>query len=979
MSDFVKNEIATINYFQLVGRHSISALSITMEEYCHQPTGARHLHLASDDYNNSFMVSFLTVPSDSTGVAHILEHTVLSGSRRYPLRSLFFSMEQRSLCSFMNALTGSEWTAYPFVTNNRKDFHNLIQVYLDSVFFPRLDPMDFSQEGYRIEPVDLADPNSDLIYKGVVYNEMKGAMNNQAYFAFSTLKNHLFPTLPYQYNSGGEPLNIPTLTHEALVDFHRRYYHPSNATFITYGDIPADTHQIWFQQYALNEFTSRSKRFSIRNEQRFHEPLIVETPYASNCDKNNTQNSQVILGWLLSNTNDSLTNLSLLLLCVALLDNSASPLRYALENSSLGIELADLSKLTSVTREIIFSCGLKGVKREDADQVEALVLNVLQDIANNGLPQEQLEAAFHQLELSLRRVNRGGAFYGLQLMLKVQIKTIHGADPLTVLDLNPILETLHQSMQEPHFASRLIRTWLLDNPHRVRLTLYPDPEFTARQQTIERLRLDQLAATLDQEARLALVAQAKQLAIRQKTPDNVELLPKVGLEDISSELSDPIGEFLTVGTLPVAWYNQSGDGLLYQSLIVDIPALNDEEWLDLSFYDYYLTEMGCGERDYLANQTYCSTVTGGIHSSYRLNTSPDDFNTIYQNFFIMGDALVRNKIPLTKLLRETLQQPRFDELRLLRECVSRSRINHESTLSSSALSFARLTAGAGFSIITALNNRLNGPISLHYLQELDDRLNDKNELVAFAHRLTRLGERLANAPRRLLVIGETQERETTLAAVMAIWGEASAVIQSEEKLTFPLTTGPVREGLVLPVTVNYCVKAYPTVPYGHPDAPALQVLGSLLQRNYLNQLVREQGGAYGVNAYYSSTAGLFYFTSNRDPELGKTLQAFDHSLEWLVHAQPRQLEEAILNIIKHLDHPVTPVQAATSSYLNSLKGWTTERYLEHRSRLLSLSLNDLREVANRWLVPDRASVVVASNRQTLDREGERLGLVVKSV
>lgn len=264
--------------FTTVRRHTIPALHVEFQEYRHHVTGARHIHLAADEPHNAFMVAFLTVPQDSTGVAHILEHTALCGSRRYPVRDPFFMMTRRSLNTFMNAFTSSDWTAYPFASQNRKDFSNLLDVYLDAVFFPSLDELDFAQEGCRVEFSEADNPASDLVYKGVVFNEMKGALSSPVQNLGQSLQSLLFPTTTYHHNSGGDPEDIPRLTHAQLRAFHARHYHPSNAIFMTYGDIPAAEHQARFEDRALSAFQALPLDLSIPDERRYREPSEPKPP-----------------------------------------------------------------------------------------------------------------------------------------------------------------------------------------------------------------------------------------------------------------------------------------------------------------------------------------------------------------------------------------------------------------------------------------------------------------------------------------------------------------------------------------------------------------------------------------------------------------------------------------------------------------------------------------------------------------------------
>ncbi|HYQ92028.1 MAG TPA: insulinase family protein, partial [Candidatus Competibacteraceae bacterium] len=404
--------------FESLRRHPIPALRLEFQEYRHRVTGARHIHLATDDNHNAFLVAFLTVPQDSTGVAHILEHTVLCGSRHYPVRDPFFMMTWRSLHTFMNAFTSNDWTAYPFASQNIKDFNNLLDVYLDCVFFPLLNELDFAQEGYRLEFADPYDPSSELVFKGVVYNEMKGALSSPVQNLAQTLQSHLFPTTTYHYNSGGDPRHIPELTYAGLKAFHARHYHPSNAVFMTYGDIPAAEHQRRFQEQALAQFQRLDLQLRIPDEARYPAPLAVEARYALDGEHELQDKTHIVLAWLLNKITDPQARLQSRILSDVLLDNGSSPLRRVLETSDLGTAPSPLCGFDSSTREATFVCGLEGSNPEQAQATEALILQVIQEVAEKGVPQESLESALHQLELSQREITGDGLPYGLHLLLE---------------------------------------------------------------------------------------------------------------------------------------------------------------------------------------------------------------------------------------------------------------------------------------------------------------------------------------------------------------------------------------------------------------------------------------------------------------------------------------------------------------------------------------------------------------------------------
>ena len=360
--------------FEFISSTEVSSLNLTVEHYQHKQTGAVHYHLASDNQEKVFMVALRTMPKDSTGVAHILEHTALCGSDKYPVRDPFFMMTRRSLNTFMNAMTSSDWTAYPFASQNDKDFDNLLSVYLDAVFFARLDELDFAQEGHRVEFEEMENPESDLVYKGVVFNEMKGAMSSPVSQLWQKISKHLFQTNTYHYNSGGEPSEITNLSYDQLKSFYKSHYHPSNAIFMTFGDMDvAELHEKIDQQ-ALTKFEKQEHKWSVPLEQRLAAPIRIEESYAVEAEDKEALNNKThhVIAWLLGESANLKEQLEAHLLSQLLLDNSASPLRKALEKCEFASAPSPMCGLEDSNREMSFMCGIEGSNVADADAFEAL-------------------------------------------------------------------------------------------------------------------------------------------------------------------------------------------------------------------------------------------------------------------------------------------------------------------------------------------------------------------------------------------------------------------------------------------------------------------------------------------------------------------------------------------------------------------------------------------------------------------------------
>jgi len=963
--------------FQHLRSHPVPALRLEFQEYRHTVTGARHLHLAADDPHNAFMVAFLTVPQDSTGVAHILEHTALCGSRRYPVRDPFFMMIRRSLNTFMNAFTSSDWTAYPFASQNRKDFNNLLDVYLDATFFPLLDARDFAQEGHRVEFAKPDDPGSELVFKGVVFNEMKGALSSPVQRLGQELQSRLFPTTTYHYNSGGDPAAIPDLSHAQLRAFHARHYHPSNALFLTYGDIPAAAHQERFEAQALSQFQALPLDLAIPAERRYTAPLSDRISYAVDGSDDLDGQTHIVLGWLLGPITDPLATLRARLLSDVLLDNSSSPLRHALETSDLGVAPSPLCGFDTATREATFVCGLEGSDPEHAEALEQQIFAVLEQVARDGVPQEAVDAALHQLELSEREITGDGFPYGLRLLMEALTPAIHGGDPLAALDSDPLLEQLRTESRAADFIPRLVRELLLDNPHRVRLTMAPDPGLSTQQAAAEQERLAALKATLSAADQARIVEQARALAERQQRQDDPELLPKVGLEDVPAELKIAEGVTRPLGPVPATWYAQGTNGMVYLQAILDLPALDADELDLLPLLCACLSEVGSAGRDYRATQARQAAVTGGLSARANVRGGVDDVRQARGVLVVAGKALARNQAALAELLWQTLHEPRFDELPRLRELVAQLRTQREEGITDHGHLLALAAATAGISPVAALNQRWEGLEGLQRLKALDDALDDAGALAAFAGRLAQLHARLCAAPRQLLVVSEA-ERQAEIAKALSSHWQAGPVTAVAPFLLDGPPAPPMHQGFSVNTQVNFCAKAYPTVAPNHPDAPALQVLGDFLRNGYLHRAIREQGGAYGGGAGYHPDSGAFRFYSYRDPRLDETLADFDRALDWLQQQDhpAHTLEEAILGVVAAIDKPGSPAGEAISAFFGSLFGRSPEQRRAYRQRILAVTLADLQRVAATYLHPERACCAVLSNARTL---GERDGWTVTSI
>ena len=956
------NALASHPAFEPQRSTHIKSLNIHVHEFRHKKIGTPHIHLATENSENVFLVGLRTVPTDSTGVAHILEHTVLCGSEKYPVRDPFFMMIRRSLNTFMNAFTSSDWTAYPFASQNRKDFFNLLDVYLDAVFFSRLHELDFAQEGHRVEFENPMDASSELTYKGVVFNEMKGAMSAPSSILWQSMSKYLFPNNTYHFNSGGDPEVIPDLSYEQLLGFYRTHYHPSNAVFMTYGDIPAEELQRRFEEQVLQRFETLDRVIEVEKTHRYHSPVRIEEAYATQ-DTDTSDKTHIVVGWLLGDSISLDDRLRAHMLSSVLLDNSASPLMRALEQSDLGSAPSPLCGLEDSSLEMVFVSGLDGSRTECAEATEKLILDVLEDVANHGVPQEQVEAVLHQLELSQREIRGDGMPFGLQLVLSGLSAAMHRGDALAAIDLDPALERLRKAAADPQFIPGLVRELLLNNQHRVRLTLRPDNQISERRLVAEKTRLAVKKSRLADSEAQAIVKCAKDLAERQQQTDDPEILPKVTLDDVPSTMDIPQGRDAKIADAPAIVYAQGTNGLVYQHVVMDLPSLDADLVAVLPLYTSFLSELGSGGRDYLQTQVRQAELTGGIGAYTLQRGALDNEQNVNGYLVLRGKALMRNSAALAELMFDTLSSVRFDEHTRIRELIAQTRISREQSVTGSGHMLAVMAAASGMSPTSRLSHQLSGLAGISAIKKLDDSLDNKQSLSELAEKFIAVNQLLLDSPRRFMIVAEDEN----LASAQSQLADRFA-IQPNSDLFKAFNPEPVREQAnqlwTTSTEVNFCARVYPTVTAAHSDAAALAVLGPFLRNGYLHRAIRETGGAYGGGAAQDSDTASFRFYSYRDPRLCETLDDFNAAINWLsanAH-EPQSLEEAVLNVISGIDKPGSPAGEARSTYQSDLFGRTAEHRQAFRQRILQVSLDDLQRVGAEYLVAANASTAVVTSK-----------------
>ena len=954
--------------FNLQEQKNIPLLDVNAQIYNESEFNCKHIHLESDSNEKVFMVAFRTIPEDSTGVAHILEHTALCGSKKYPVRDPFFMMIRRSLNTFMNAFTSSDWTAYPFATLNKKDFNNLLGVYLDSAFFPNLDSLDFAQEGHRLEFKEKNNPESEIEIKGVVYNEMKGAMSSITSQLWHGMSQHLYSSSTYKHNSGGDPENIIDLSHEDLVNFHQKHYHPSNATFFTFGNVDPLEIQSFIKENVLDNFSPSDEVVAVKNEDRLESPKVVSDFY--NPQPGDENNHHIVLSWLLNESHNPVQLLETYLMSNILLDNSASPLRKVLESTKLGKSPSPLTGLEADQKELVFAAGLEGVDSNKSKEVEKLIMDCLTKLVEDGVPKDLIDSSLHQLEIRQREITGSGMPFGLQIMLTCLPACIHNDNPLNVLDLDSAFNTIKNNLKTENYIENLIDRSLIKNNHRLTYSLIPDTELNKKNEEKIQNKVFEITKNFSSDDKEKLIKLANDLEKRQNSIDDPEVLPKVTKEDIpkTRNYASPIAFAKDKST--DYFYKSGTNGIVYHSMIFPCDALDENELKIASLFSNTLTDIGLGKDGYEDIQKYQSSITGGISASFITlpNKSDDTFKLALK---VSSKSLEGNESYMQDLILRTVKESSFDETKRIEELLEFISSDNEKSVIQNGHILSMSNAASQISDIASTNDLTSGLRFIHNTNHLSKLIGEDDELAKYLELLRSINSKISNTPSHLFTASALDKAKLNLDFTIK---ENTHHYKNQGLVA--LQSNPI--GWITGSQVCFCAEAFPTVDYKHEDAPALTVLGTVLRNGYLHSAIREKGGAYGAGASQDSNNKVFKFFSYRDPKCTETFKEFKKSREWSIkNITEEQLEEGVLGVISSIDKPLSPFGEAMSDFMSSLDQKTQDERLSFRSKVKECSLADLAMVSEKYLFNESKRSAIAG--QNYETELKDLGFEIKNI
>jgi Zn-dependent M16 (insulinase) family peptidase len=931
----------------------------------HLATGARHVHISTQDRENTFGVTFKTVPSDSTGVAHILEHTVLCGSEKYPVRDPFFSMLKRSLSTFMNAFTASDWTMYPFSTQNAKDYYNLMDVYLDAAFFPNIEELSFKQEGHRLEIENDSrdDGTQNLVYKGVVYNEMKGAMSSPDQVMVRSILKALYPDTTYSNNSGGDPKEIPSLTHARLKAFHQRHYHPSNAYFYTYGNLPLKKHLEFISSKIMGRFSAINPQTEVPSQPRWENPRSMRATYALAPSEDPARKSQVCLAWLVGDVRNSFDVLVFAVLEQILIGNSASPLRKALMDSGLGTALSDGTGFDADNRDTLFACGLKDTDEASADRIEKMIFEVLDNLVKEGIERELVDSAIHQIEFHRKEITNSPYPYGLKLLLSIAGSWLHGGDPERVLQLDADLQQLQARLDQGRFLESCIQSFLIDNPHRIRLILVPDQEKARKEEERLATELKTIQSGLTAEERTRIEQDATRLKELQESQEDIGCLPTLELGDIPPDVPS-YSPSTVADKLPLWCYAQPTSGIFYFNMTASA-GVPDAQLPWIPFLGYAFTKLGTRKHSYTQMARRIDAVTGGLSLAANARAPWARSQTCLPLFSLNAKCLGRNIDPMFAIVEEFIQSVDFSDLGRLEQLLGEYQAGLESMIVHNGHRLAISLASRTFSPASALSELWGGVYHVRTIREFT-RKRDASKLAALAKDLDEMTRSILKPGNIILAaIGEKP-----------LVDQATALIEASDTLAAfrrphaspeldPLNIQPEQqtpcEGWSTSSAVAFVARTLPTAPQGHPDAPLLAVLSKVLRSLYLHREIREKGGAYGGFAHYNPDNGLFSLASYRDPHIVRTLKVFDGVAEFM-HSGPvtgEDVKEAVLQVCSEIDKPDPPGPAARKAFSRLIVGLTDADRKDFKRQLLEVTPQKLSAVVERYFAVGDARVGTA--------------------
>lgn len=934
--------------------------------YLRHRTGCTVYHLANDDIDNLFSFAFRTLPENNRGTAHIIEHSVLSGSKQFPLKDPFIALTKGSVNTFLNAMTYPDKTVYPASSTVSKDYFNLMRVYGDAVFFPLLKREIFHQEGRRYE----LGPDGKLDIVGVVYNEMVGNYSDVDSIVGEWSYRSLFTDSPYRFDSGGDPEAIPELTYEEFLEFHRRLYHPANCRIFLYGNIPTEPQLAFLEENFLAQFEPGEAPPVAEMQRRWESPKLLEVPAPLGEGEDPAGKTSITINWLTGSALEPKEMLTMEVLSEILLGNSGAPIQKAIVESGLGEDLSPQSGLETDIPQLAFTIGIRGTDPEKKEAFEELVVGELYKLAEQGIPEAVIEGALKRVEFRNREI-QGSVPFGLRLMGKALRGWLHDADPETTLLFTKWMEEVKREAAEGGYFEGFIRSELLENPHRSTVIVRPDPIYSLERQRTARERLDAYLASLGEEERSTIVNESAALKKFQDSPDDpaaIASIPSLKLEDIPREVEKiETGERRHEG---VTIYTNElfTNGIVYIDLAFDLLSVPEEQLVLLPLFSKAACGLGFPGVPYDEVARQLALKTGGVYSFLDSSGIPSGDGGIGAYLFFRLKVLREDLEEGLALFERIMRESDFDDTRRLHDLLFEMRNDFKSSVLPRGNAYAALRAASRLSQALAREELWGGTRQLLYLDGLARREHAEQELTAGFNALRE--QAIVRRGLSVSVAAESGALEDVVAAVKGLVdrtpaGVAAAGSAPEVVLPSEVETRYI-ESFAIPSEVGYAATVLPASRVGEPSHANEVLLAHMLRGEFLWEQIRMRGGAYGAGATANGTEGLFSFSSYRDPRATDTLEVFRSALEFAARnpMDGGALEKTAIGAIGRDLRPMSPGEKNLVGLRRKLYDISDEMRQAKRDALFAARPEGIAAAAERLLeaYDGRSSALLAGTK-----------------
>jgi len=925
--------------FKLLEKRFVKEVNADCYYYLHEKSGARVLKIAADDPNKTFIISFKTFPESDAGTPHIMEHSVLNGSRNFPVKSPFDVLSKGSLKTFINAFTGKDMTAYPLASMNEKDYFNLMHVYLDAVFNPLLydDQRILDQEGWHYE---LTDPNNPIVYNGVVYNEMKGAYSDPSRVLRYEFYKNLFPDNPYGFESGGYPPVIPTLTYEQFKNFHRRYYHPENSYILLYGDAPLDKELAFIDSLYLSRYDVANNLPSVIDQPAF-ESMKEVTDYYPVLPGAETEGQTFLnLGWVAGHNTDVKLSTGLDILAEVLVNQESAPLRLAFEKAGIG---QDVSASNDSYQQNVFQIVVQNANPQDRERFLEIVNKTLQEQVDSGLDMEAIEGVLNRLEFNLREGNTAqkGLTYGFQCLPG----WFFADDPFLTLEWEKPLSALKKGLKEKYLESLIIR-YMLNNPHALMLTLEPKPGMEQEINQEAEAELASYKKELTENDINKLVVKTEELLAYQKaedTPEALATIPLLELSDINPDVEWFQVEQKKAETTPVLYFNDFTSGVVYVNLYFDLRTLPEELIPYASLLSNFLGILNTENYSYGDLTKALNMHTGGFYTALSTYLEDNDDSKLIPKFRVTTKAMNDKVDKLFDLSGEVLNKSLYNDAERLKTILSRHQSQLDQAVKSNGYRYAVRRLTSYYSNEGMFRERTGGLDYYWFVTDLNNNFDQRSQEII--ENLTKTATLLFNHDN--LIAAVTCDEKDYPLFTRNLDGFAGMLPKENIILndwTFDLKK--LNEGILAPSKVQYVIDGCNFRKLGFPWDGKLYVLNQILSTDYLQTQIRVVGGAYGGFTVIDN-AGNFTFRSYRDPNLKETVeryQAIPAYLEGFTTDEPG-MTRYIIGTIADMDVPHTASEKGDIAVGNFFTRQTREAMQQDRAAILSTTVEDIRGFA----------------------------------